>query len=224
MRIKCVLVLNKPPMYYTPYMQYDKLATETALKKTTEALSNKGYHVTVVKKKKDALETIKKLIPEKVSVMNGASVTLEQIGFIDYLKSGKHSWNNFHEAIVKEKDPAKQMKLRKEAILSDYYLGSVHALIENGEFIITSNTGSQLPHVVFTSPNLIFVVSTKKIVPTFDEALKRLETYIIPLENEHMMEIYGVGTQLNKIVIFKNESTMIKRNVNIILVEEDLGF
>lgn len=211
-------------MYYILYMQYNKLANETVLKKTTEALTNKGYHVTLAKNKYDALETIKKLIPKKSSVMNGSSVTLHQIGYIDYLKSGKHPWNNLHEAIVKEKNHEKQMKLRKEAVLSDYYLGSVHSLIENGEFIIASNSGSQLPHIVFTSPNLIFVVSTKKIVPTFDEALKRLEIQVMPLSNEEMLNLFGVETELNKIVIFKNKSSMLKRNVNIILVEEDLGF
>lgn len=205
-------------------MQYNKLANEESLKKVRAGLMGKGYQVHVVKNSHAALSAIKEIIPEKASVMNGASVTLEQVGYIDYLKSGKHPWNNLHEAIVKEKDLIAQAKLRKQAVLSEYYLGSMHALIENGEFLIASNTGSQLAHAVFTSPNLIFVVSTKKIVPTLNEALKRLETHVIPLENEHMLDLYGVGTQLNKIVIFKNESSMTKRKVTIILVEEDLGF
>ena len=156
--------------------------------------------------------------------MNGASVTLEQIGFVDYLKSGTHGWNNLHKTIVEEKDPVKQMFLRKQSVLSDYYLGSVHALISNGEFIIASNTGSQLPHIVFTTSNLIFVVSTKKIVPTFTEALKRLEKYVIPLENQRMQERYHMNTALNKIVVFKNENSAMSRKVHLILVEEDLGF
>jgi hypothetical protein len=129
-----------------------------------------------------------------------------------------------HEAIVAEKDPAKQAVLRKQAVTSDYYLGSVHALVQNGEFIIASNTGSQLPHIVFTSPNLIFVVSTKKIVPTFAEAMKRLEQYVVPLEDQNMRQKYGVGTSLNKIVIFKNENPMMGRKIHMILVQEDLGF
>ena len=205
-------------------MNYTKLADETIVKKTVNALKEKGYNVVVAKNGNAALATIKEIIPEKASVMNGASVTLEQIGYVDYLKSNKHPWNNLHEAIVKEKDVEKQAQLRKEAVLSEYYLGSMHALIENGEFIIASNTGSQLPHVVYTSANLVFVVSTKKIVPTFDEAMKRLETHVMPLENEHMLDLYGFPTAFNKLVIFKNESPMNKRNIHIILVEEDLGF
>lgn len=156
--------------------------------------------------------------------MNGSSITLDQIGFVEYLKSGEHKWNNLHAAIVSEKDPLKQGRLRKEATLSDYYLGSVHALAETGEFIIASNTGSQLPNIVFSSQNLIFVVSIKKIVPDINSAMERLEEHVIPLENTRMEKAFGVPTQLNKILIFKGEFQMMGRKINFILVEEDLGF
>lgn len=156
--------------------------------------------------------------------MNGASRTLEQIGFIDYLKSGKHGWNNLHASVVTEKDSVKQSQKRKQATLSDYYVGSVHALVVNGEFVIASNSGSQLPHIVFNSPNLIFVVGTQKLVPTLEDALKRLETHVIPLEDANMKQKYGVGTSPNKILIFKGENPMMGRKVRMILVNKALGF
>lgn len=205
-------------------MNYNTLATQEIIDRTEKALTAKHIEVIVVKTRTEALEKIKMLIPKGASVMNGSSVTLEQVGFIEYLKSGNHGWDNLHAAIVAEKDSAKQAMLRKQAVLSDYYLGSVHALIQNGEFLIASNSGSQLPHIVFTSPNLIFVVSTKKIVLSFEEGMKRLEEYVVPLEDKHMMEKYGVGTGLNKIVIFKNENPRMGRKILMILVEEDLGF
>ena len=205
-------------------MDFNALATKEAVDKTVKALNSKNIDTTVLENRTEVLDRIKKLIPQGSSVMNGSSITLEQIGFVEYLKSEKHGWNNLHEAILLEKDPVKQAILRKQAILSDYYLGSVHALIENGEFVIVSNTGSQLPHIVFTSPNLIFVVSTKKIVPTFADAMKRIKEHVVPLENKRLMEISGRGASLNKIVIFKNENPRLERKVRMILVEEDLGF
>lgn len=205
-------------------MDYNKLASQETVKKTAAVLKAKGYNVFTVDNGKSALEKIIELVPKDTSVMNGASVTLEQIGFIDYLKSDSHSWNNLHENIVKEKDSAKQSRLRKEAVLSDFYLGSVHALTEKGEFVIASNTGSQLPHIVFTSPNLIFVVSTKKIVPALPDGLKRLEKYVFPLENEHMKKLYNVGSNISKIVIFKDEPQFLGRKITFILVNENLGF
>lgn len=205
-------------------MEYNILSSKEVVDRTIQSLNSKGIETTLAKDGVEALNKIKEIIPKGVSVMNGASVTLEQIGFVAYLKTGEHGWNNLHEAILAEKDPIKREILRKQSVLSDYYLGSVHALMENGEFLIASNSGSQLPHIVFTSSNLIFVVSTKKIVPDFNEAMKRLEEYVVPLEDKHMQEKYGVNTSLNKVVIFKNENLMMKRKVHLILVEEDLGF
>ena len=205
-------------------MDYTKLATKETVLKVIENLKGRNVEAVSVETKSEALDKIKELIPAGVSVMNGASVTLEQIGFVDYLKDGAHPWNNLHKAIVEEKDGAKQAQLRKEALSSDYYLGSVHALAETGEFIVASNTGSQLPHIVFSSPNLIFVVSTKKIVPTLTDAKDRLMKHVVPLEDVHMQEKYGFSTAVNKIVTFQNENPMMGRKVRMILVNEDLGF
>jgi hypothetical protein len=205
-------------------MQYDKLANRESLNKTVSALKQKGYEVDVLKDGKEALSKIKELIPAGVSVLNGASVTLSQIGFVEYLKSGQHGWNNIHELILAEKDAEKQTKLRRSSVLSEYYLGSVHALLENGDFIIASNSGSQLPHIAFTSPNLIFVISSKKIVPDMNSAMERLEEYVIPLEDKRMMKVMNMHTMLNKILILKGEPAFLGRKVHVILVEEDLGF
>ena len=205
-------------------MNYNLLAKKESVDKTLKSLNSKGIEAIVLENKVEALNRIKKFIFQGASVMNGSSKTLEQIGFIEYLKSGKHGWNNLHEGILEEKDPKKQAILRRQSVLSDFYLGSVHALMENGEFIIASNTGSQLPHIVFTSPNLIFVVSTKKIVPDFTEAMKRLETHVVPLVNKENLEKYGTDTSLNKVVIFKNENPKLNRKISMILVKEDLGF
>jgi L-lactate utilization protein LutB len=205
-------------------MNYDILATDESIAKTIEALGKNGVEAMVVADKTEALAKIKELIPKGASVMNGSSTTLNQIGFIEYLKAGQHGWNNLHEAVLAEKDEAKQAILRKQSVLSEYYLGSVHALAENGEFVIASNTGSQLPHIVFTSSNLIFVVSTKKIVPTIADALKRLEEHVVPLEDERLMKQYNAHTMVSKLLIFKKENPMMGRKVRMILVKENLGF
>lgn len=205
-------------------MNYTTLARKEIVEKVIKALSARNIEAVAVENGSDALLKIKEFIPTGASVMNGASVTLEQIGFVDYLKAGEHGWNNLHKEIVEEKDKSKQTLLRKHALLSDYYLGSIHAIAETGEFIIASNTGSQLPHIVFSSPNLIFVVSAKKIVPTFSQAMKRLMEHVVPLEEKHMQEKYGMGTAVNKIVTFNGENPMMGRKVRMILVNEDLGF
>ncbi len=205
-------------------MSFDTLASAETVEKTAEAIRARGLDVISVATKADALAKIKELIPAGASVMNGASRTLEEVGFIDYLKAGEHGWNNLHANILAETDPAKQAALRKQSVISDFYLGSVHAVAETGELVIASNTGSQLPHIVFTSPNVIFVVSTKKIAPSLADALARLNEHVVPLEDVRMKAAYGVGTMVSKIVIFQHEHSMMKRKVQVLFVNEDLGF
>jgi hypothetical protein len=205
-------------------MEYATLASEEVLEKTAAALKARNFEPIILNTKEDALEKIKTLIPPGASVMNGSSTTLQEAGFVDYLKTGQHGWNNLHAAILAEQDPLKQQALRRQALLADYYLGSVHALSEAGELIIASNSGSQLPHIVFSSPNVVFVVGTQKIAPTLEAAEKRLQEYVIPLEDARMKSAGAAGTKLNKLFYFFGEPTYTGRKVSILLVKEKIGF
>ena len=207
-------------------MDYETLAGKETIEKTIQALAERNVSAEVVKSGAEALEKIKALIPRGASVNNGTSTTLEQIGYVEYLKSGAHGWNNLKEVILTEKDPDKQSLLRKQAVVSDYYVGSVHAVAETGEYVIGSNSGSQLPHIVFTSSNLIFIVSTKKIVPDLAAAIKRLEEHVVPQEDARMKKMTEgkSGTRLSKELIVRFEPPYAKRTIRMIFVEENLGF
>jgi hypothetical protein len=205
-------------------MNHAALATPEELDRTIRALEDNHFKPEVVATKEAALARVKELIPAGASVMNGSSKTLEQIGYIEYLKGGQHGWDNLHDAILAEQDPAKQEELRKHSVVSDFYLGSAHVITEKGEIVVASNTGSQLPHLAYTSPNLILVVSTKKLAPTLTEAFDRIDTHIVPLEDERMKGVYGFGTLHAKTLILHKENPALGRQVHVIFVEEDLGF
>ena len=203
---------------------FDILASQDVLEKTKEALTKNGFLPEVVATGEEALARIKELIPSGVSVMNGSSRTLDEIGFITYLKEGSHGWNNLHANIVAEKDPAKQALLRQQSVLSEYFLSSVHALTENGELVIASNSGSQLPSLSFTSPNLILVVGTQKITSNLDEAMTRLKEYVFPLEDARMKEVGMGGSFISKLLVLNREPSFMGRKAHILLVKEKLGF
>ncbi len=203
---------------------FNELADNSKVLKTVESLKENGFLPILVNSKEEAFEKIQELIPDDASVMNGTSATLREIGYIEYLKQGGHKWNNLHEKVLAELDPEKQAKLRKTSVISDFYLGSAHAVTQNGEILIASNTGSQLPHLVYTSQNIIFVVGAQKIVENLDEAFQRLDEHVIPLENERMMGVYGVGTTHAKTLILHKENPMMGRQIYVILVNEKLGF
>jgi hypothetical protein len=204
---------------------FDTLATKEIVEKTAAELKKRNIEPIIVNTKEEALAKIKELIPAGASVNNGSSKSLEAIGYVDYLKSEQHPWNNLKARYTAEKDPVKQAELRRQAILSDYMLGSVHAVTQDGQILVASNTASQLPGYVQSAKNVIWVVGTQKIVVSLDDAFRRLKEYVYPLEDQHMKSI-GVseGTFISKMLIIEREPTLTKRKVYMILVNEKLGF
>jgi len=204
-------------------MDFSTLANQASIDKTIAALSQRGVTVELVADKAAALAAIKNYIPAGAEVMTGGSTTLDQIGFTDVLKSGQHPWKNLKDAIMAEQDKAKQADLRRQSILSQYWLGSVHALTEAGQTITASGTGSQLPAYAFSSPNVVWVVGAQKIVPNLELGFQRLKEYVFPLEDQRMKSIGYPGASISKVLIFERE-TMPNRKIHLILVQEALGF
>ncbi|MCK9345180.1 MAG: lactate utilization protein [Candidatus Pacebacteria bacterium] len=204
-------------------MSYEQIASDEVIAKVVAALKERNVTAVVVDTKEQALEEIKKLIPAGGSVMNGSSTTLNEIGFVDYLKAGEHGWDNVHKNILEEKDAAKKEELRKQSVLADYFLGSVHAITEAGQLLIASASGSQLPSYAFSSDNVIWVASANKIVADREAAFKRIEDYVFPLENKRMQGVGYPGSTIGRVLVFERE-IMPNRHLTMILVKEKLGY
>lgn len=205
-------------------MPFDQLATQDSIDKTASALWERNIAVQIVENKDAALTTVKSLLPDGADIMTGASVTLEQIGFVDFLKSGKHPWSNRKTAIVAEQDPAQQAVLRKQATLAEYFLGSVHAITEQGQLLIASASGSQLPSIAYSGKNIILVAGTQKIVPDLEHGMERIRQFIFPLEDQHMKDLGLPGSSINKILVVEREGKTSGRKLHLVLVKEKLGF
>jgi hypothetical protein len=207
-------------------MDYTVLPTPDRLQKTMEAVRTRGIIVTLVETKEDALTQLQTLIPVDASVMTGASVTLRQIGFEALLIEGKHPWRNLKNEILAEKDPSRQALLRKQGTLADYFLGSVNAIAETGEILIASATGSQLPAYAFSSSNVIWVAGAQKITPTVETAFQRVREYVLPLVDQNLKQLRGkeASSFIGKLLVFEREAPYLHRTVNLILVNEVLGY
>lgn len=203
-------------------MEWDKLPSDEELKKTVEAVKSRGINVVIANDKNDTLEKVKELIPEGSEVYNGSSTTLNEIGFIEYLKSGEHPWKNLHEEVLNEKDPAKQSDLRRKYVTSEYFLGSVNAISKNGELVACDNSGSRVGAYHFAAKNVILVAGIQKITDSLETAMKRIREYVLPLEDARARKAYGMGSNTSKWIIIEKEIN--PNRITLILVKEKLGF
>lgn len=204
-------------------MRYDALPPKETVEKTMQTLKARGISAEFVNTKEDALRRLKELVPPGAEVMTGSSTTLGEIGFVDLLKSEKHPWKNLKAELLSEKDEIKQSELRRQSVLAEYFLGSVHAVAQTGELVVASASGSQLPAYVFTSPHVVWVAGTQKITPTLEEAIKRMREYVFPLEDKRMKSEGYPGSTIGKLLIFERE-IMPDRKITLIFVNEMLGF
>ena len=203
---------------------WDRLPNKQTITQTIEALKNRGINTELVDTHREALRLITTKIPDGAQIMTGASTTLDQIGFTELLKSGAHKWKNLKQEIMSEKDPAKQRSLRVLATGAEYFIGSVQAVVETGEVVVVSASGSQIPAYAFNARNIMWVVGTQKIVPSLEEALRRVREHALPLESARMKTQGFPGSIIGKISILEREVPQLGRNLTMILVNEKLGF
>lgn len=201
-------------------MDFTKLASDQSISDSKTALVKNGILVTVVKDKEEAKKVVADLIPENSSVFTMTSITLEESGIKELInESGKYQ-------SVRAKFPSlSDDEKRCLGASPDWSIASAHAVTEKGQIVIASNTGSQLPAAAYGAKNVVFVVSTKKIVKDLDEAFQRIE-YIIPLESERSKKAYNLPdswrTFPSKILIIQREVQ--ENRIHLIFVKESLGF
>jgi hypothetical protein len=207
-------------------MDYNLIPDLERIQRAMEAVKARGILVEFVPDKAAALERLQAIIPAGSDVMTAGSTTLTQIGLDDLLISGRHPWHNLKGALLAEKDPAKQAALRKQSSLADYFLGSVHAIAETGEIVVASATGSQLAPYVFSSSHVLWVAGAQKIMPTLEDALRRVREYVLPLEDRRMRSVTNnrQGSMIGKLLLFEQEAPYLHRTVTLLLVNEILGF
>jgi len=201
--------------------KWKALTDKDTVEKVIVALSKRNIEGFLIQTGKEAKEKALSLIPSGSRVLSGSSVTLETIGLKDALDNSDKfvSVRKEYMALNQEKDADLIRKLRSTP---DVMLGSVHAVTQKGEIIIASNTGSQLGAYVYGAPKVIWIVGTQKIVKDIDEGIKRLKEYVVPLEEKHMQSLYGIGTNLSKLLEINMEKT--PNRIKLIFVNEILGF
>ena len=204
-----------------PNMDFAKLATDEQIKRTANALEANNIHAIIAENGVEAKQIFFELIPGGAEVFLGASVTLEKLGIRDEVeKSGR--FDALRPRMFAMNRETQGREIRKLGSAPDYAAGSVQAVTEDGHVLIASNTGSQLGPYATGAGKVIWVVGAQKIVKDLNEGLRRIQEYCYPREDEHMRQLYKVGTSVSKVLIVNREFR--PGRITMIIVKEELGF
>ncbi|HTE58606.1 MAG TPA: LUD domain-containing protein [Verrucomicrobiae bacterium] len=199
---------------------YARPVSDTELNTAKAALEKNGFKVEVVDDLAAAKQTVLAQIPQGADVYTGTSVTLDEAGLTKELEESGH-YDSARKRFMPLILDGNRLDGRRVGSASDYAVGSVHAITQDGQVLVASSTGSQLPNYVYGANHVIWVVGTQKIVKDLNEAIDRIETHALPLEDVRAQAVYGVGSAINRLLIYRKEP---RERVTIILIKQAVGY
>lgn len=202
---------------------FKELATDETIQQTIAALKSNGIDAIVVDTEEKAKDTVLSILPQEAEVMNMTSVTLTTLGIDkEIMESG--NYDSVKNKLNKMDRRTQSTEMQKLGAAPVWTVGSVHAITKDGQIIIASNTGSQLPAYVYGSQHVIWVVGTQKIVSDLDEGMTRIYNYVLPLESVRLNKQYNIstGSHVSKLLIINKEVK--PGRLTVVFVKKLLGF
>lgn len=195
--------------------EFGQLAADERVVKTARALQANNIQAVIVENGQEAKEKVLELIPAGAEIMCMSSVTLDAIGLSEL--------DTVKKQLMAMDRATQGREMRKLGSAPDWTVGSVQAVTEDGQVVVASNSGSQLPAYAYGAGRVIWVVGVQKIVANLDAALKRINEYVLPLESERVKIAYGMDkSNVSKLLVINKE--IAPDRITVILVKEKLGF
>ncbi len=201
-------------------MEWQELASKESVEKTISALKSHGMEAEVVKTGAEAKERLISMINEGSDVLEVSSTTLDQIGATEEINSGRYV--SVRKLTGQVNDEKERFVFRRKNTGASFAIGSVQAVTEEGELVIASASGSNIPSYAFTAEKVLLVAGTQKIVKDIGAAMKRIDEYALGRESERMRSLGFRGSRVNMLLVIKNQ--FVGSRIRVIFVEEPLGF
>lgn len=201
---------------------YTQIPSDKVIRKTIEALKKNGIEAVAVQNRLQALNKVLEIIPKGSEVMTMTSVTLDEIKINEAINDSGNYISTKKRLLGMDRN-TEHYEMQKIGAAAEWSIGSVHAVTQDGDVIVASNSGSQLPGYVYGSKFVLWVVGAQKLVKDIDKGIKRIYEHTLPLESARMKKVYGLpGSFVSKILIFHREPH--PNRIKMIIVKENLGF
>ncbi len=198
------------------------------MEKLINSFKNCGYDAHFVKTKEEALELSKTYIKSGMSVGLGGSVSVQEIGLLDYLLNKKDItlFNQYEDGISMDEN----IHRRRQGLVSDIFVTSTNAITKDGKLVNADGSGNRVAAFSYGPKNVLVIVGVNKIVEDVEAGFKRVMEVAaiknIDRINNKAIEMgkepkYNLDNIANKFSWVKADA---KDRIIIILVDEELGY
>lgn len=166
------------------------------INRTAAALKKNNMEFHYAESKVEVLTIISNLLKNGDVVATGGSMTLNECGVIDFLRSDKYKFLD-KSAI----DTDKMDQLYRASFNADAYICSANAVTENGELYNVDGRSNRIASICYGPKSVIVVVGYNKIVANLDEAVNRVKTLTAPANCQRLTcatYCYEKGTCVSK--------------------------
>jgi hypothetical protein len=161
------------------------------------ALRKNNFDANYADNSEVALRQIIDMIPPKATIGCGDSVTLHQIGFVDWLRE-QHDHEVANPFFINKQDYKDYKEFREKifiemrrALISNVFLTSANAITLDGKIVNIDAHGNRAGGTIFGPNKVIVIVGANKIVTDVDQALRRIEEWAAPMNVKRHIEKHG---------------------------------
>lgn len=210
------------------------------MEKTKNALENNNMTAYTVKTKEEAADIVRSLLKKGDVIASGGSVTLNQCGITDIIKSPGYIYLDRNSVA-----PDKTAEIFRKSFSADVYLCSSNAITENGELYNVDGNSNRVAAIAYGPKSVIIIAGYNKIVRNIEEASNRVKKTAAPA-NTVRLQCDTYCSKSGECAAFTKESQDItsgcssdericcnflisakqrhKGRIKVILVAENLGF
>lgn len=204
---------------------------EQRILRAIDALGKNNMNGYLVKDKNELIEKIEEIVSEGSKVACGGSMTLFEIGLIDYFRSGRYEFlDRYKEGLSAEE----VVDIYKGAFTSDAYFTSTNAVTLDGELYNVDGNGNRVAAMLYGPEKVIVICGANKIVEDLDEAINRVRQIAAPANAKRLNKdtpCGKIGTCMdcssNERIC--NEYTLIRKQgrkdrIHVIFLNEEIGY
>ena len=184
--------------------------------------------------KEQVVQKICELISKDETIAWGGSVTVDELGLKKYLSENGYKLIN--------RDAAKTKEEKRDLVLkglgADVFLMSSNAITEDGELVNIDGHGTRIVALCYGPKKVIVIAGMNKVVKTLDDAISRARNFAAPVNAKRCSNFFDINTPCltaGTCMDCKSETSICsqilttrlsypKGRINVILVNEDLGF